>query len=346
MANLLSKLKIKGRWAAGYYNSGKAGSFDSGSFEASEAKVQFGFQPDDINNIILRLNLNNAAFNNVDYFYVDTDLKKLLNLNFPISSRLGRMKVDFGEETWGNNSVESVLPSASAANINGNDEGLQLSGKIGKLKPLGYSVAVGNGTAGTGSDTSIAKSFAGKLYYNIMDPFYISFSYYNSGQLKASNSELGIGGLVSRPTGAVRWTREMWEADLRYDFRKGKALNPPAFCDSRAFVRLAYGGFGEDISGGAINKRDGSFGFVEGTYNLTKKFYLATRLSFIDLDGASTATLNGVTANLYRRYSLGAGYRISNNTILKLGYDWNRSSGPGLGDADDDLISTILVAQF
>lgn len=344
--NVLTRLKIKGRWAAGYYNSGKAGSFDSGSFEAPEAKVQLGFAPDDINNIILRLNLNNATFNNVDYFYVDSDLKKLLSLGFPIAGRLGRMKVDFGEETWGNNPVESVLPSASAANISGNDEGLQLSGKIGKDKPLGYSVAVGNGTAGTGTDTSAAKAFAGKLYYNIFDPLYASASYYNSGQMKASNSEIGIGGLVTRPTSAVRWAREMWEVDLRYDFQKGKTLNPPAFSDSRAFLRLAYGGFGEDVSGGTISKRDGTFGFIEGAYNLTKKFYIAGRASFIDLDGTTTATLNGVTANWYRRYSLGGGYRISNNTILKLGYDWNRSSGPSLGDADDNLVSAIVASQF
>ena len=346
LANPLAKLKLKGRAALGFFDSGKAGSYPSGSFEVPEAKLQFGFQPDDINNIILRFNLNNATFNNVDYFYVDTDLKKLLNLGFPISSRLGKMKVDFGEETWGNNSVESVLPSASAANVNGNDEGLQLSGKLGKDKPLGYSIAVDNGSAGTGFDTSTAKAFAGKLYYNIIDPLYISASYYNSGQMKASNSELGIGGLVSPPTGAVKRTRQMWEVDLPYDFQKGKTMNPPAFCDSKAFVRLSYGGFSDDVSGGTISKRDGTIGFIEGTYNLTKKFYVATRASFIDLDGTTTATLNRVTANKYDRYSLGGGYRLSNNILLKLGYDWNRSSGPGLDDAGDNLLAAIVASQF
>lgn len=346
LANTLSKLKIKGRWAAGFYDSGDAGSFDSGSFEAPEGKIQFAFAPDDINNIIMRLSVNNAAFNNLDYFYIDTDLKKLLKLGFPLSSRLGRMKVDFGEETFSNNPVESVLPSNSAGNVSGSDEGLMLSGKIGKAKPLGYSVSVTNGTTGTGSDTSTAKAFAGKLYYNIIDPLYMSASYYNSGQMKAASSEMGIGGLVAIPTGSARWTREMWELDLRYDFQKGKTINPPAYSDSKAIVRLSYGGFSDDSSQGTINKRTGSFGFAEGTYNLTKKFYIASRASFVDLDGRNTLALNGITANLYRRYSLGLGYRLSGNTILKLGYDWNRESGPSVDDRDNNLLAAIVASQF
>lgn len=342
LANALAKLKLKGRWAAGFFDSGKAGSFPSGSFEVPEAKIQFAFQPDGINNIILRFNLNNATFNNVDYLYVDSDLKKLLNLSFPISSRLGRMKVDFGEETWGNNSVESVLPSASAANINGNDEGFQLSGKLGKTKPVNYAISVTNGNAGTGSDISNSKAFAGKLSYNIIEPLYISASYYNSGQMRTANSEIGIGTLVSRPNSALKWERKIWEVDLRYDFGKGKTLNPPAFSDSLAFIRLSYGGFNDDASGGSASGRDGAFGFIEGAYNLTKKFYVASRASFIDLDGSVSVTLNGVSANLYRRYSLGGGYCIGNNTILKLGYDLNRESG----DADNNLFSTIIATQF
>src|SRR3989338_6878405 len=121
MDKAASKLKIKGRWAAGYYDSEKAGSFPNGSFQAPEAKIQFGFQPDDINTVIIRLSLNNAAFNSVDYFYLDSNLMKLTpwekTAPFTFASRVGRFKVDFGEETFSNNPVESILPSNSAANV-------------------------------------------------------------------------------------------------------------------------------------------------------------------------------------------------------------------------------------
>ena len=168
---LSSKLKIKGRFAAGYFKSEKQGSFPAGSFQAQEAKLQFGFQPDDINSVIMRLNLNNAVFNNVDYLYLDTNIMKLTPWEkspFTLTSRIGRLKFDFGEETWSNNTVESILPSNSAANVAGNDEGLQLSGKIGKQNPLGWSVAIMNGNSGTGSDNNWLKAFSAKVYYNII----------------------------------------------------------------------------------------------------------------------------------------------------------------------------------
>lgn len=341
---LSSKLKIKGRWAAGYYRSGDAGAYPEGSFEVPEGKIQFAFEPDDINKLIMRMNINNAAFNNLDYFYLDSNLKKSMGLDFPLMARIGRMKIDFGEETWSNNSVESVLPSNSAANVSGTDEGLQLSGKIGEAKPVTWSASVSNGTTGTGSDASEAKAIAAKLSYNIIDPLYVSASFYNSSSMKAQNAEMGIAGLTTRPTGVMNWDRQMWEVDLRYDVEKGKVLNPPAYSDSKAILRLSYGGFTDDASG--ANERSGNFGFVEGTYNFTKKFYAAGRFSAVDLDSDTTVALNSVTANKFIRYSLGMGYHWTDATIFKLGYDWNKESQVATGDADNDLLSAIVSMQF
>lgn len=344
LEKIASKLKIKGRWAAGYYKSDKSGSYPSGSFEAPEAKLQFGFEPDEINKIIIRMNLNNFAFTNLDYFYVDTKLSKYFNLPFELNSRLGRLKLDFGEETWSNNPVESVLASNSAGNVSGSDEGLQLSGKPFENIPLNYSFSVTDGATGE-AETSTAKAFTGKLAYNIIDPLYVSASYYTSGSMKNTNAEMGIGGLAARPntTNTLNWRREIWEVDLRYDFEKGKILIP-AFCDSKAFIRMAYGAFSDDASGAA--ERSGSFGFVEGTYNLTPKIYAASRISVIDLDSDTTASLNGVTSNEYQRYSFGLGYRLTSNTLFKLGYDINDESGPSVDDSDNNLISAIVASQF
>ena len=341
---LSSKLKIKGRWAAGYFKSGETGSFPEGSFEVPEGKIQFAFEPDDFNKLIMRMNVNNAAFNNFDYFYLDSNLQKSMDLDFPLMSRLGRMKIDFGEETWSNNPVESVLPSNSAGNVSGSDEGLQLSGKIGKAKPVSWSASLTNGTTGTGSDASEAKAIATKLSYNIIDPLYVSASFYNSSSMKAQNAEMGLAGLTTRPGGVVNWDRQMWELDLRYDFEKGKVLNPLAYSDSKAIVRLSYGGFTDDASN--ANERTGNFGFVEGTYNFTKKFYTAARFSGVELDSDTTALLNSITANKFRRYSLGMGYHWTEATIFKLGYDWNKESKVSSGDANNDLLSAIVSMQF
>lgn len=357
LANALSKLKMKGRFAAGYFDSGKAGSYPSGSFEMPDAKLQFSFQPDDVNTIVARFKLDNAVTSIsttsplLDYLYLQSKdfLPVLKNTPFSLSGRLGRFKLGFAEETWSDNPIEGVLPSNSAGKVGVTDEGLELAGKIDlakmglkQLRPLGWVVSVSDGNKEIGSDTSSSKAFLGKLYYTPINPLYLSASYYDSGNLKGA-AEMSIAGLTSLPSGGTDWQRKVWEVDARYDFSKGKKpQDPPAYSDSKAILRLSYGEFNDH----ANRSRSGNFGFVDGIYNLNKKVYAAGRFSFVDLNGDGTATLNSVTANKYLRYSLGAGYRWSDNTIIKLGYDLNKNSGPGIDDADDNLLSAIVATQF
>jgi outer membrane murein-binding lipoprotein Lpp len=359
LSNALSKLKMKGRLVTGYLDSGKAGSYQSGSFEVPDAKLQFSFQPDDINTIVMRFNLNNAALQtpNFDYLYLQSKdfLPGLKNTPFSLSSRLGRFKLGFGEETLSDNAVEGVLPSNSVAKTGATDEGLELAGKIDlakmgleKLKPLGWVLSVSDGNSIVGSDSSRAKAFMGKLYYTPIEPLYLSASYYDSGALKTSSAEMSIASLVAVPTGATNWERHIWELNARYDFGKGKKpLDPPAFSDSKAIVRFSYGAFSDITSSSTAPERTGNFGFAEGTYNLTKKIYVAGRYSIVNLDGDATATLNTIAnTNRYDRYSLGLGYRWSENTILKLGYDINKEAGPNIDDANNNLLSAVVTTQF
>ena len=351
LANTLSKLKIKGRAALGFFDSGKAGSYPAGSFEVPDAKLQFGFQPDDINTLVLRFNLNNATSQSplLDYFFLQSKdfIPALKDSPFSLSTRLGRFKLGFGEETWTDNLVEGIVPSNSAARATVVDEGLEFAGKVKLdkigLKPLGWSVSVSDGNTGVGSDSTASKAFMGKLYHNPIEPLYVSGSYYNSGELDSSSSEMSLAGVTSAIQSGMAWRRSVWELDARYDFGKGKKpLEPIVFSDSKAIIRLSYGEFKDDGN----RTRSGNFGFVDGIYNLTKKFYAAGRYSFIDMNGDVTATLNSVTANRYDRFSLGGGYHWSDNVILKLSYDWNKNSGPSVNDADDNLLSALVATQF
>jgi len=351
LANSLAKLKIKGRAALGFFDSGKAGSYPAGSFEMPDAKIQFGFQPDDINTLVLRFNVNNATAQSplMDYFFLQSKdfIPALKDSPFSLSARLGRFKLGFGEETWTDNLVEGIVPSNSAARATVVDEGLEFAGKVKLdkigLEPLGVVVSVSDGNSGVGSDSTASKAFMGKLYHNPIKPLYVSGSYYNSGELDSSSSEMSLAGVTSAIQSGMAWRRSVWELDARYDFGKGKKpLEPMVFSDSKAIVRLSYGEFKDDGN----RTRSGNLGFVDGIYNLTKKFYAAGRYSFIDLNGDVTATLNSVTANRYDRFSLGGGYRWSDNVVLKLGYDWNKNSGPGVNDADDNLLSALVATQF
>src|SRR3989338_9976395 len=351
LANSLAKLKIKGRAALGFFDSGKAGSYPAGSFEMPDAKLQFSFAPDAINTLVMRFNLNNATAQSplLDYFFLQSKdfIPALKDSPFSLSTRLGKFKLGFGEETWTDNLVEGIVPSNSAARATVVDEGLEFAGKVKLdkigLEPLGVVVSVSDGNSGIGSDSTASKAFMGKLYHNPIKPLYVSGSYYNSGELDSSSSEMSLAGVTSAIQSGMAWRRSVWELDARYDFGKGKKpLEPIVFSDSKAIVRLSYGEFKDDGN----RTRSGNLGFVDGIYNLTKKFYAAGRYSFIDLNGDVTATLNSVTANRYDRFSLGGGYRWSDNVILKLGYDWNKNSGPGVNDADDNLLSALVATQF
>ena len=241
-----------------------------------------------------------------------------------------------GEQTQNNKAHKGMPPYNSAANVDGADEYVELSTKF-------LMVAIGNGSRGVGGDSGMAKAWVGKLFFTPWDPLYVSTTYYDSGSLKSSQSEISIAGLISPPLGATHWTRRIWEGDVRYDFGKGKKpLYPLAFSDSKAILRFSYGGFRDQVTN--ADDRKGEFGFIDGLCNITEKIYTAGRVSLIDLSGGLTASLNNVTTNHYTRYTVGMGYRWFENTHLKLGYDHNTNGGSQ--EASDDLVSALVAIQF
>ncbi|MBI2095993.1 MAG: hypothetical protein HYT89_07490 [Candidatus Omnitrophica bacterium] len=350
LEKLGTKLKIKGRAGVGFFKSGSgaSGAYPQGSFEIPEAKLQFSLDTDEYNTFVFRMNLNNAAFNNVDYLYLDSKnfLTCLEGTPFTLESRLGRFKLPFGEETLSNNIVESALGSNSAANPADTDEGWQLSGKVGRTNPWKWFLAFSNGNSGTGSDNLNVKSVLGKLAYSPVKPLNLSAGVYHSGALKTAASEFSFAGSTARPAGAAKWSRTLWELDARWDFGKGKIVDPPAYTDSRAYLRGAWGGI-DDNADSAVQDRQAGYGFVEGLYNFHPKWYAAARYSLIDMHGNDTATLNSVSdATSYDRYSVALGYRWSPSTLLKLAYDWNVSDTLSGDDPSDNLLTAAAVSSF
>lgn len=355
LKNVGTKLKLSGRWAGGYYDSEENGSSPDGSFEVPEMKLRFDFQPDKINTIVVRLNLNNGTFNNVDYLYLDSKdfLPFLKDTPFTLESRLGKFKVDYGEETWSNNQVENALVSNSAPNVTGYDKGVQLSGKIKVYEPMPvkWSTSLTHGNTSSITDNENSKAFSGKIAINPLDDIYLSASYYHSDDLETVNSEMSIAGINSAPTNAINWTRQMWEVDARYDFKKGeKPLDPPVYTDSVAYVRGAFGQFWDDAESRnrlAVQDRDGTYGFVEGLYNINPKLYAAYRYSIIDLETGQAASLSGITCNRHQRHSLGLGWRWTEKTVLKAEYTWNKESdvAPNTG-SENDQVSAVVSSSF
>jgi len=354
------------RIAIGYLDSQNDGSYPDGSFQMPDAKLRFNWNTTPDVTVVTRMSLKNATFDSLDYFYLDYKnffsqlAPKLKDSPFNPTLRIGRIKVDIGEETFADNPVEGVVASNSAGIVAGYDEGLQLFQNLHKDNlgvPVKWSLSFFNGNSGTGADNEGAKAMNFKLGVNPISELYVSGSYYKTGELGVADAEVTYAGLKARPTNATQWTRTIQEIDLRYDFQPGKEnrLNPgaPAFSDSKAFVRTAYGKFadnGKDTVKPIVQvvDREGKYYFVEGCYNATEKLYLAARQSNIEFDKNTVfASLNSVNANKYSRMSIGAGYRMSSNTHLKIEQATNTEKIPtGAVKAENNQYSLLITVKF
>jgi hypothetical protein len=364
------------RLAIGYLDSENAGSYPDGSFQMPEAKLRFNLQMAPDMKVVARMNLNNATFVNMDYLYLDyTNLlamaaPSLKDSLFNPTIRLGRIKLDFGEETWGNNSVEAVTISPSATNTGAYDEAFQIFQALPKDKlgvPVKWALSLSNGNTTSGADNQQSKAVCFKVGVNPINELYVSASYFNSGELMNGSAEMTFAGLATPPTNATRWTRTVTELDIRYDIlasspsRSGQPgkenrLNPvsPAWSDSKAYIRAAYGQFTDDGKDTVapivkVTDRQGTYYFLEGCYNATEKLYLATRYSWAGFDKSTLyASLNGAAgSNAYTRISVGAGYRLTDTTHFKVEYVTNTEDmATGAKEPENNQIAILFTTLF
>lgn len=352
------------RIALGYLDAQKDGTPAVGSFQMPDGKLRFNWRLHPEVTVVTRLDIPNASVaGGLDYMYVDYKNFLLYFFSptlkdglFNPDIRLGLFKLDLGEETWADNPVESAVLSNSAPRVTGTDEGLQLSQSYAREKlgvPLKWSLSLTNGNSEAGPDNTQGKALAIKVGVNPIPEVYISTSYYDSGDIGSGTAAIHYAGLRARPTGATKWERSIFEIDLRYDIKPGKEnrLSPggPAFSDSKALIRMAYGTLKDDIKQPAnITGREGSYYFIEGLYNQTNKTYLAARYSVLDLDKDVFATLNGITnTNKYTRTSCGFGYRLTDNTHIKGEYaqDKEERKAPNT-DAKNNRIGVLFTNRF
>jgi len=355
-----SKLTMKGRIFAGYYvsdedktlagqyGSGSNVSYKHGSFEVPDGKLQFTWNPLERFSVVTRLSFGGADSTKFDYFYgqyngiIPGDRKSRV--------RLGKIKVDFGEEIITDNAVDNNvgLISNSASIVGGYDEGIELYGNF-IPDVFGYTLSLTNGKDSTGIDDNTNKAIAAKIFVQPIPQLYFSGSYYTAdrsvtGAPLAGAIDFKIAGMSGAPSGvgADGWNRSVWEVDVKSRFFQEDKKT------EIARLAAAYGQFADELKNApGTTDREGTYYFLEGMYNFTPKFFVGARYSVVSLDDKYADTMNGIKlVNEYQRTSVGIGYRLNKLVTLKAEYDWNnttRMTGTITGIKDKSLSDNLLV---
>ncbi len=325
-------LKIDGRMFVGVFDTQKnAASFVNRTLAVPDAKLRFTFTPSKDITIVNRFSNSNAANNGFDYFYVDVNNYAGLLPGQLI--RAGKAKIDFGEETWTDNPVESILITNSIGIANGYDGQINFRGSIPDVGMNNvYSLALLNGTGNvTASGRGIG--VAGKVGFTPIDDLYVSASAYKSGDQSVTPS-LALGSMTL-PAGTTLIQRYAAELDARWNYGPTGVKSAVGTLPIAPFQVGAAVGYDHDaITTTTSSNRNSQFGYVEGLYNVTPELYLASRYSRIVVLGGKTAvigdavmTTTPTAVSSYNRFSIGAGYRLSKMTHLKAEYTINSTTG-------------------
>lgn len=329
--NRETKASIDGRFFVGVFGTQPDGSFPNRTLDIPDGKVRFTFQPSPHVLLVNRFSASRSGASNMDYLYID--LMDWGGIWRGHTLRIGKHKLDIGQETWTDNPIENIVITNAVSHVSGLDEGLNLRGPLSTgSRPWTYSIELVNGS----QDFSAAPSqwaWGVKIGGLLTHKIHLSASYMRTGNLVRRDGtldkpDLNIAEVFDPPAGATGWRRSFWEVDLRYGYGK-EGVKPivGSEADEPWQMALAYGRFEDDAEG--ATDRKGSFGFVEALCNLTSRVYLGLRFSQIALDDGAVAKLGGspVEVNEYRRYSFGLGYRLSRLTHLKTEYTLSETRG-------------------
>lgn len=320
-------LVLSGEAGLAFFEQGSKGQFPNSEFRVEEAKLFLDAKVFEDVYAFVELNLTEREERDkwiyLGELYVDFEnvLKhwehKWLNV------RAGRFDTPFGEEYLYRDAIDNPLISHSLSDIWGVDEGIEIYGNAGKF---GYVAAVQNGGDPSQHDFDEAKAFIAKLSYRPTDWLYLSASGMTTGDNNTEDdkfSALWFGNGFFKQIGPAATTQsfraDLFEGDIKLTLARGHWLTAGGYV------------YATDSSG---NERDIFYWFSEGVFDFTKKFYGAARFSQIRAEdgyplvggGNFGERMFGVLTDDLWRLSLGLGYHLSEQVLLKLEYSFNGGS--------------------
>jgi len=346
----LGKVHISGEGGVGFFRSEGRGPFPNSEFRVDEAKL-FVEAPI-FKDIYFFTELNLITRESPDdlfrlgELYLDFEnLSRFWNRDRQLNLRVGRLDIPFGEEYLCRDAIDNPLISHSLSDIWGVDEGIELYGAFGRLQ---YTVAVQNGGHPELHDYDPDKSIAVRLAYDPTRNLHFSASAMRTGALtKAGDqfSELWFGNayvMAIGGAGTTKFQANVLEADAQVRWSQGHLKGAGGY--------LKY-----DDNGPANVQREVYYYYLEALQHVTPRLYAAARWSQmlapagypIAGDGSWGDYFFGVFTRDLWRLTLGAGYKVGSNLLLKGEYTFNQGRAiTGEKRTQENLVAAQAAFSF
>ena len=347
------QLRLSGEVGVGFFQTGHDGSQPSSEFRVDDARL---FVEAAVwKNAYFYGGLELTTRESDEYFHVGELYLDVENFWSPdrdhtLSLRLGRFNVPFGEEYQARNVIDNPLVSHSLADVWGIDEGIQVYGRLGRVR---YNLAVQNGGLPTLTDANSDKAVAARLSFDASTQLSFSASAMRTGKLDVAGdglSAIWFGNAFFRSLGPAATTRtfsvNLAELDASYHWTSGHLA-----------ATAGWAGYDDDSTSGDYS-RHLSYYSVEGQQNLSGNFFAAARYSAIDAPHGYPLAGQGDAGKYFynpygprtkdlQRLSIGVGYRFAQPLVWKIEYSWENGHLVNGGRRnDEDMLSSLLGVRF
>jgi cell division protein FtsB len=346
----LGKMNLSAEGSVGFFNTGSSGFAPNSEFRVDEARLLLDAPiANDVyffSEINLSARESESLTTQLGELYLDFEnVSQLWHKDGQLNIRAGRINIPFGEEYQHRYAMENPLISHSLADFWGIDPGVEFYGALGKFS---YALAVQNGGVSGVRDYNADKSVTARIGYTPNKHWHFSVSALRTGELDAAND------YASQLWFAEGWFRAIGPGATTFhaDLVQGDATARWSSGHVSAYVGLAQVG---DNSPTQNTAQDIFYYSLEAQQNLTKKFYVAARFGQIFADKGyplpGFGNLgeffggNNLATSLWRA-SLGVGYRLSENLLLKTEYSVERGQGAGVARDNEDFLSAVAAFKF
>lgn len=325
------KIHLNGEGGLAIFDTEAEGQFPNNEFRVDEMKlfVEAAVYKDIY--VFGELNLLTRETNEeslkLGELYMDFEnVSKLWDAEGVLNVRFGRFDIPFGEEYLKRDAIDNPLISHSLSDLWGVDEGIQVYGTIKKVQ---YNLAIQNGSEPLFQDSNSDKSITGRVGYDPFTALHVSFSAMRTGDLDVEGdklSELWFGNGFIRAIGsASTFHAELIQGDGQVKWK-----------DAHFFFGIGHLNYDDDSA--TENKRDAFYYQLEGLKSIHHQnkgsLYICARYSRIESDNGFPLVGHGdfgsfffnnalLTRTLWR-FSVGPGYRIGNNALIKAEYTMER----------------------